>query len=791
MSWYKTGTVNVTNNSNAVIGAGTAFISNSRVGDAFRGPDGNWYEVINIASDTAMSILPVYQGVSDGSGLYAIAPMQGYVKESADALRAASLVIGNASTDLSIQVNEAKAAAVSATTSANNASQSATYASSSEVSAKNSEVAAKESELNAAQSANSAGNVVPLVARFLTPAAALPATRDDGSPLQVGDRVLLTSDGLEYIYKSTGWVANNIDGQSLSSPSGATQVGASLPNGGTGTVQSALDQLKSRDVVYTTASPSVMSSLNIPASVTLVSTSYALTQGWGGALYRRYTGTYPADGFCIVQTADGAKWKAAGIPTPYLFGAVDGQDITDAFQRFLTYAATHDEPEMNWSVHGVISRQTSGTVAAGSSSYCKKITGKVRLIEPATSVQGALVTLVNFIQTSVGDGEYLGSIVFGSRKVWDAFVFKGCKYLDGGDFYVVGCVRHGVQVLDYTTEFKFGHIKALYCGSTKYQGVSFSAPTHFRTGSVLDQRSNFQGFTSPPGVRAGDGIMINGSFYHIRVIDTAGMTMQVFPALDTKDLNNISTAVWCFGGGFRHADGETNAGWISRFSGLVNAIGITCDDLYPVSVGKAASQLESIQIRVGTDRNAAYRGGSINDTYTENTQIACVILGQGGNNPYGYGHVGQFTPDSYYQFLDYINDDLTKNTQRNVPTVITDFNKRTVVPRTTQSPYVSTVCGNTELTVITVEETTGGFGKTIKLVADKAMTSAHGSYSVAFYVLGASSGNPGTITITGESGVLVMSQASYSVALTGPVLMLGMYSNGNWTVHKSVNFTGA
>ncbi|WP_227235436.1 phage tail protein [Pseudomonas sp. IAC-BECa141] len=88
MPWYKTGTVSVVQNSNAVIGTGTAFIANARVGDAFRGPDGGWYEVTNIASDTALSIAPPYLGGTNAAGAYALAPMQGYVKDSADALRA-------------------------------------------------------------------------------------------------------------------------------------------------------------------------------------------------------------------------------------------------------------------------------------------------------------------------------------------------------------------------------------------------------------------------------------------------------------------------------------------------------------------------------------------------------------------------------------------------------------------------------------------------------------------------------------------------------------------------------
>lgn len=88
MPWYKAGTVSVAQNSNAVTGSNTSFIANSRVGDAFLGPDGRWYEVTNIASDTAMAISPNYLGSTTAAGTYALAPMQGYVKDSADALRA-------------------------------------------------------------------------------------------------------------------------------------------------------------------------------------------------------------------------------------------------------------------------------------------------------------------------------------------------------------------------------------------------------------------------------------------------------------------------------------------------------------------------------------------------------------------------------------------------------------------------------------------------------------------------------------------------------------------------------
>lgn len=88
MPWYKAGTVSVVLNSGTVTGATTQFAANTRVGDAFRGPDGRWYEIVNVSSDTVISISPAYQGATASGGSYALAPMQGYVKESADRLRA-------------------------------------------------------------------------------------------------------------------------------------------------------------------------------------------------------------------------------------------------------------------------------------------------------------------------------------------------------------------------------------------------------------------------------------------------------------------------------------------------------------------------------------------------------------------------------------------------------------------------------------------------------------------------------------------------------------------------------
>jgi len=85
MPWLRAGTVNVTNNSPAVIGVNVDFVSNARIGDAFVGPDGRQYEVSNIAGPSMLSITPAYQGATVNGAAYSIMPVQGYPKALADA----------------------------------------------------------------------------------------------------------------------------------------------------------------------------------------------------------------------------------------------------------------------------------------------------------------------------------------------------------------------------------------------------------------------------------------------------------------------------------------------------------------------------------------------------------------------------------------------------------------------------------------------------------------------------------------------------------------------------------
>lgn len=88
--WYSQGSVTVTNGSGVVTGAGTDFVSNASVGEAFIGPDGRTYEIAQIVSATDLRLRTAYQAATGGGQAYAIQPTQSFARDLA--LGAASLL---------------------------------------------------------------------------------------------------------------------------------------------------------------------------------------------------------------------------------------------------------------------------------------------------------------------------------------------------------------------------------------------------------------------------------------------------------------------------------------------------------------------------------------------------------------------------------------------------------------------------------------------------------------------------------------------------------------------------
>lgn len=88
VAWVKTGTVNVTLNSATVQGVNTKFVEEFREGDGFVGPDDRLYEVMNLVSQTQMTLGRTYKGPTASAQAYAVVPVQGYLQRTADRLAA-------------------------------------------------------------------------------------------------------------------------------------------------------------------------------------------------------------------------------------------------------------------------------------------------------------------------------------------------------------------------------------------------------------------------------------------------------------------------------------------------------------------------------------------------------------------------------------------------------------------------------------------------------------------------------------------------------------------------------
>lgn len=138
--WHRQGKVSLTKGSDVVTGVGTDWVENIRVGDAFQGPDGKLYQVINVASNEALAISPAYEGATATNLNYWIVPVPGYSKTQADRL---SLIISKLDGDI-----------VTATEAADRAQAAAQQAQQWRNEAAVSAAAALQSEQNAALSAD-------------------------------------------------------------------------------------------------------------------------------------------------------------------------------------------------------------------------------------------------------------------------------------------------------------------------------------------------------------------------------------------------------------------------------------------------------------------------------------------------------------------------------------------------------------------------------------------------------------------------------------------------------------
>jgi len=96
MSWYRTGTVAVTNGSKTVTGVGTLFTTAVNAGDAFAlvdanlNPTGAWYEVESVTNNTTLVLKQSYAGSTGSNNQYCVFNLVGNMTTPSFAQRLAT-----------------------------------------------------------------------------------------------------------------------------------------------------------------------------------------------------------------------------------------------------------------------------------------------------------------------------------------------------------------------------------------------------------------------------------------------------------------------------------------------------------------------------------------------------------------------------------------------------------------------------------------------------------------------------------------------------------------------------
>lgn len=192
----------------------------------------------------------------------------------------------------------------------------------------------------AAQAAEDAADVATArTAGFIQPSATAPVVRDNGLPLQIGDRYFNTTEQAEYLYKSDGWSANDsiaaIDDlkDNDDSAKGAALVG--------------FDGGLASDVLADARSVANYAAMRL---YTGIASSLNLYDGFRSGRFRKISTTsagYTDDGGITIIGVNGWVWQRTNVGIVQAEWFLDSgwsagvTDDTSAFQRAIAYRRTN------------------------------------------------------------------------------------------------------------------------------------------------------------------------------------------------------------------------------------------------------------------------------------------------------------------------------------------------------------------------------------------------------------------------------------------------------------------
>lgn len=372
-------------------------------------------------------------------------------------------------------------------------------------------------------------------ASFLGAKSSAPTTRNDGYALQIADRYFNTVDQLEYLYKSTGWVANNLDGQLLATSRGASLLGALMQDGSPGTIQEAIDE----------GDNSLRQELGAPDGASLIGSGwqaansiarlrkllrtsasrYAMVAGYykpgdgGGGMYYLDAEdlTSSENGGTVIVADDGGRWKLnhSGDVSVKQFG-VKGDGVANEYENL--EKALFEAPKFSCLMfppglyrkdnRNRIYRGTHLVLAPqaivqryGAAEGWMFVNGEVRNTTYATGYDGDVDIRVTGGKFDLGGyaGRSAAAFVLGhSRRV----IFEHCHFYNGYD-------SHNIEI-NASADFLFSHC------TFENQGYSSTTSSFEAVNVDSAAQAGFPGFGAWDDTPDFGGAFINCIFRNVQ-----------------------------------------------------------------------------------------------------------------------------------------------------------------------------------------------------------------------------------------------------------------------------------
>ncbi|PYI51536.1 hypothetical protein DLM86_24250 [Paenibacillus flagellatus] len=479
---------------------------------------------------------------------------------------------------------------------------------------------------------------------------------------------------------------------------------------------------------------------------------------------------------------NGCFVRKSCVLNPYMFGCLDGVDLTAGLQAFAARASTV-KGEINWDIDTIVSSKI--VFRGGSAEWPSTVCGTLKLQSNYAS-DDWMLEIDRFPYTQFDSFVLKGK---GNPVLTSRTNHRGAKITDvSGSVFRRMDVRYmkvqGIEINFNAYHVQIESVAAFYCGFgiTPTIGKVFQYAGHSLSGSSGGpaQFTQFTGVTDiPDEAQVGSSLVIGRNEYTITDIDRNSGTVTVRLWVTNDDFAFAKEPYWCIGSGFKVAGGTTGPLSVTSMTTLGCSIGYFISQLYPGFVGKLSGESNLVTAKLGSSPYNGHLGGFLDTVYAEAGRIAVS-----NNNVIGRYVIGNLDPVTCDQRISqgvgrYLIDfDFSKGAVEAIDLDFQDPSAATAYRRL-EVPVVDPAIYGPDVpaTVVT------GTSATLAFSRDDFISSGISHRLLVFPRTGTR-----TVTINAGAGTTIGSPAasSQSFMLSGPSLLFAEFyrASKNWRISR-------